>query len=73
MVNRLAYVFTLIVEERWIEFNILVQSNDWMFGHDWDEAEIDDGGMRKYTKYMGRRVCDTIPGYSELQVSQYEQ
>ena len=56
MVNRLAYVFTLIVEERWIEFNILVQSNDWMFGHDWDEAEIDDGGMRKYIELKLKKL-----------------
>ncbi|NLM97597.1 MAG: hypothetical protein GX175_08325 [Halanaerobiaceae bacterium] len=47
MVNRLAYVFTLIIEERWIEFDFLVRNIDWMYGHDWDEAEPDDGGTRK--------------------------
>lgn len=47
MVNRLAYVFTLIIEERWIEFEFLVRNIDWMYGHDWDEAEPDDGGTRK--------------------------
>lgn len=48
MVNRLAYIFSLIVEERWIELNILVRSHDSFYGHNWDEAEVDDGDMRKY-------------------------
>ncbi|MHB1652322.1 MAG: hypothetical protein ACYCVD_07570 [Desulfitobacteriaceae bacterium] len=47
MVNRLAYVFKLIQEERWIEFNTLIRSYEW-YGHDWDEPELDDGGMRRY-------------------------
>ena len=46
MVNRLAYVFKLIIEKRWIEFNFLVIQTDLMYGHDWDEAEPDDGGTR---------------------------
>jgi hypothetical protein len=48
MVNRLAYVFSLIMKERRIEFNILIRSHDSFYGHNWDEAEIDDGEMRKY-------------------------
>lgn len=47
MVNRLAYVFTLIIEDRWIEFEFLVRSIDSMFGRNWDEAEPDDGNIRK--------------------------
>lgn len=46
MVNRIAYILTLIKEDRWIEFNYLVETFDLMFGHDWDEAIPDDGGMR---------------------------
>ena len=47
MVNRLAYVFSLMIEERWIEFDFLVRSIDSMYGRDWDEAETDDGGNRE--------------------------
>ena len=47
MVNRVAYIFTLILEDRWMEFNFLVENIDFMFGHHWDEAIPDDGGMRK--------------------------
>jgi hypothetical protein len=36
------------MEERRIEFNILIRSHDSFYGHNWDEAEIDDGEMRKY-------------------------
>lgn len=52
MVNRLAYVFTLIIEERWLEFDHLVRHIDWMFGHGWDEAEPDDGGTRELIEMM---------------------
>lgn len=52
MVNRLAYVFTLIIEERWVEFEFLVRHIDAMFGHDWDEAEPDDGNTRELIKLM---------------------
>ncbi|WP_025025593.1 hypothetical protein [Caldalkalibacillus mannanilyticus] len=47
MVNRMAYIFKLIVEERWIEFDYLIRSTDMMYGHNWDDAEPDDGGLRK--------------------------
>lgn len=52
MVNRLAYVFTLIIEDRWIEFDFLIRNTDWMYGHEWDEAEPDDGGTRKIIEMM---------------------
>ncbi|MGO1818221.1 MAG: hypothetical protein ACTH0S_00895, partial [Senegalia sp. (in: firmicutes)] len=45
MVNRLAYVFTLIIEERWIEFDILVRKIYGVYGHNWDDAEPDDGDI----------------------------
>lgn len=50
MVNRLAYIFILIKENRWFEFNYLVNQYDFMFGHNWDNAEPDDGGMGKLLK-----------------------
>ena len=52
MVNRLAYIFTLIIEERWIEFDILVRNICGVYGHDWDEAEPDDGDTRKMIEMM---------------------
>lgn len=52
MVNRLAYIFTLIIEERWIEFDILVRNIYGIYGHDWDEAEPDDGNTRKMIEMM---------------------
>ncbi|NLM20904.1 MAG: hypothetical protein GX207_04050 [Peptococcaceae bacterium] len=47
MVNRLAYVFKLIIEGRWIEFDFLVRSIYEIFGQEWDEIKPDDGGTRK--------------------------
>lgn len=32
MVNRLAYIFTLIIEERWIEFDFLIRNTDRWYG-----------------------------------------
>ena len=52
MVNRLAYVFTLIIEERWIEFGFLVRNINWMNGYGWDGAEPDDGGTRELIEMM---------------------
>jgi len=46
MVNRLAYIFTLIIEERWLEFYFLIKLYS-IYGQNWDEAEPDDGGIRK--------------------------
>jgi hypothetical protein len=45
MVNRLAYVIKLIKDEKWLDLNFLVESIDNLFGHGWDDAEPDDGGM----------------------------
>lgn len=47
MVNRLAYVFKLIIENRWMEFDYLIKSIDFWSGHNWDKAEPDDGGIRE--------------------------
>lgn len=47
MVNRIAYLFQLIIEERWIEFDFLIKNTDRWYGHNWDKAEPDDGGNRK--------------------------
>jgi hypothetical protein len=52
MVNRLAYIFTLIIEERWIEFDFLIRNTDMMHGNNWDKAEIDDGDTRKIIEMM---------------------
>lgn len=54
MVNRLAYVFTLIVEERWIEFDFLMKSFG-VYGVNWDKAEPDDGGNRKIIEIIMNR------------------
>ncbi len=45
MVNRLAYVFQLLIEERWAEFAFLIHDNR-TFSNHWDEADPDDGHMR---------------------------
>ncbi|GAA0345535.1 hypothetical protein GCM10008967_39980 [Bacillus carboniphilus] len=47
MVNRLAYVFTLIIENRRMEFDYLIKNLDFWAGHNWDKAEPDDGGIRE--------------------------
>lgn len=46
MVNRMAYIFDLIMEERWIEFSVMVDSNG-LYGQDWNKAVPDDGGTLK--------------------------
>ncbi|UQZ84611.1 hypothetical protein SK3146_03866 [Paenibacillus konkukensis] len=52
MVNRMAYIFQLIIEERWIEFDFLIRNTDRWYGHGWDDAEPDDGGTRKLIELM---------------------
>ena len=52
MVNRLAYVFSLIIDERWAEFEFLVEMTNKWYGHDWDDAIPDDGG----TRYMFKKI-----------------
>lgn len=44
MVNRLAYMWSLLIQENWMELEFLINSYDSLYGHDWDKAEIDDGG-----------------------------
>lgn len=46
MVNRLAYVFQLIIENRWQEFEVLVRFES-MYGNSWDPAVPDGGGLRE--------------------------
>lgn len=46
MVNRLAYVLELILDEKWIEFNILIEHYG-LYGSDWDEPIPDDDGIRE--------------------------
>lgn len=52
MVNRMAYIFQIIIEERWIEFDFLIRNTDRWYGHGWDEAEPDDGDTRKLIELM---------------------
>ncbi|WP_068505801.1 hypothetical protein [Paenibacillus kribbensis] len=52
MVNRIAYVFQLIIEERWIELDFLIRNTDRWYGHGWDDAEPDDGDTRKIIELM---------------------
>jgi len=42
MVNRLNYVFELIMQDRWYEFSYLISSHG-HYGQDWDKPESDDG------------------------------
>lgn len=46
MTNRMVYIFNLIIEERWIEYSVMVNSNG-LHGKDWDKAVPDDGGTLK--------------------------
>ncbi|QHW33225.1 hypothetical protein GZH47_22175 [Paenibacillus rhizovicinus] len=55
MVNRIAYIFKLIIEESWIELDFLIRSTDGMYGSQWDEAEPDDGGTRRIIEMMLRK------------------
>jgi hypothetical protein len=52
MVNRIAYIFQLIIEERWIELDFLIRNTDRMYGHGWDDAEPDGGDTRKLIELM---------------------
>ncbi|MFF2484609.1 hypothetical protein [Paenibacillus sp. NPDC058071] len=52
MVNRIAYIFKLIIEERWIELDFMIRNTDRWYGHGWDEAIPDDGDTRKIIKLM---------------------
>lgn len=52
MVNRLAYIFSLIIKEEWIKFNFLVNMTDNFYGRHWDPAEPDDGGTEEIIKKL---------------------
>lgn len=58
IVNRIAYIFTLISKDQWAEFNFLIESIDLMFGHDWDEATPDDGGIKDLFENEIRKLRD---------------
>lgn len=51
IVNRLAYIFTLIIGERWIEFDFLVKTNG-VYVSDWDKLVPDDGENRKILEML---------------------
>ncbi|QDY83492.1 hypothetical protein FQU75_08730 [Paenibacillus polymyxa] len=52
MVNRMAYIFKLIIAERWIELDFLIRNTDQWYGHGWDDAIPDDGNTRKIIESM---------------------
>lgn len=47
MVNRLAYVFKLIIEEKWCELDFLIRKIDTFYGNHWDMAVPDNGNTIK--------------------------
>ncbi|MCG7406523.1 hypothetical protein MH117_03770 [Paenibacillus sp. ACRRX] len=55
MVNKIAYVFELIIENRWIELDFLIRHTDMMYGQDWDNAEPDAGDNRELIQMMIKR------------------
>ncbi len=55
MVNRLAHIFTLMIDERWIELDMLIGQIDLFYGKNWDKALPDDGGTTELLKKMLRR------------------
>jgi hypothetical protein len=54
MVNRLAYVISLIISDRWLELEFLIESYR-LYGVDWDKAEPDDGGNIEIIKMYLKR------------------
>lgn len=52
MVNRMAYVFSLIINEKWAEFEFLIEQTDRFYGHEWDDPVPDDGGTREIAKLL---------------------
>ena len=49
--NRLTYVFDLIMQERWAEFALVVESQKF-YGSEWDKSEPDDGGMKELIQWQ---------------------
>lgn len=45
--NRLAYLFQLVLQERWTELYSLILSIDSLYGHGWDDPQPDDGEWRE--------------------------
>ncbi len=56
MMNKLAYVFLLVVEERWIEFDILVKEMNSLYGSQWYEAIPDPGFMTKRLELVKEEI-----------------
>ncbi|MBO1001840.1 hypothetical protein [Pseudogracilibacillus auburnensis] len=54
MVDRLAYIFDLIINEKWLEFSVLINQLN-MYGDNWDEAQPDDGGNKEIVKRILER------------------
>ncbi|SHI42212.1 hypothetical protein [Desulfofundulus thermosubterraneus] len=59
MVNRLAYVFHLIFTGQWEKFFYLVAAHDLIFGHDWDDPELDDGGFKQLYALAAEKAAVT--------------
>lgn len=56
MINRIAYIFSLIISQKWAEFELLVEMTNHWYGHNWDDAIPDDGGLRELVKIIyGKR------------------
>lgn len=51
MVNRLAYVFDLIINEKWLELSVLIDYFG-LYGQGWDKAEIEDGGNKEMVRKL---------------------
>ncbi|MEI3612511.1 hypothetical protein [Pseudogracilibacillus sp. SO30301A] len=51
MVNRLAYIFDLIIDEKWLELGVLINHFS-LYGEGWDKAELEDGGNKKMVRRL---------------------
>ncbi|MFA7436498.1 MAG: hypothetical protein WC006_09065 [Bacilli bacterium] len=59
MVNRLAYIFKLLLQEEWVYLMNLVE--DYLiFASDWDEPEIDDGFNKDILKMKYKKIKDSL-------------
>lgn len=50
--NRLSYIFTLLIEEKWAELSFLIDDIDNSNDRQVDEVVIDDGGYRNQLKIL---------------------
>ncbi|MFB5762703.1 hypothetical protein [Paenibacillus medicaginis] len=55
--NRLAYVFELIMQERWTEFAFLIEGQKF-YGTEWDKSVPDDGGMKELIQWQLEAAAD---------------